>query len=446
MEFRSDFIWGAATAAYQIEGAAYEDGKGKSIWDVFCKIPGRVFEGHTGEIACDHYHRFKEDVELMREIGIKAYRFSISWPRVLPKGTGEVNEAGIAFYEELIDALLAADIIPYITLYHWDLPHALYCRGGWLNPDSPQWFAEYARLVGDRLGKKAKRFMTFNEPQIFIGHGFVSGEHAPGMPHGRADVLRMAHNVLLAHGQGVKALRKAVPDSQIGIAFAGKTFIPASDADIEAARRATFHVDAADWAYSIAWWSDPIFLGQYPKQAMDIFAEDMPEIGEGDMEIIRQPLDFQGVNIYNSATVRADEGGFSPVPLTVGYRKTAFGWPVTPQSMRWAPVFLYERYKLPVFITENGISCADGVSADGKVHDPARVDFLAGYLAGLEEAAKYADIRGYFQWSLLDNFEWGRGYDERFGLIYVDYATQERILKDSAYWYKNVIEKGLAAR
>jgi beta-glucosidase len=257
------------------------------------------------------------------------------------------------------------------------------------------------------------------------------------------DILLMAHHVLLAHGRSVKALRKNVSGSQIGLAFAGRTYIPASDhpRDVEAARAASFCVDAKKWAYSTAWWADPIFLGHYPKEAVCYWGDNMPRVQDGEMELISQPLDFYGLNIYRSNMVESDgNGGFRDSQLKVGHRKTAIGWPVTPSSLRWAPQFLYERYKVPLYITENGLSCADGVSADGMVHDPDRIDFLSEYLACLQAATEYADIRGYFQWSLMDNFEWAKGYDDRFGLIYVDYETQRRILKDSAYWYKKMIE------
>lgn len=443
MQFPKDFIWGAATAAYQIEGAAYEDGKGLSVWDTFCKQPDRVFEGQSGDVACDSYHRFKEDVALMAKLGIKAYRFSVSWPRVLPDGTGAVNEKGVAFYSALIDELLKNDITPYLTLFHWDYPQALFERGGWLNPDSPEWFAAYARLVGERFGDRVKHFMTINEPQCFIGLSYVQTVHAPGIAFPRAAALKMAHHVLLSHGRAVQALRAAVPGCRIGLAPTGNSFIPATERaeDVEAARLATFRTDPENWAFSIPWWSDPILLGRYPQDGVEAFGADMPKVGAGDLEIISQPLDFYGQNIYNSKLVASDgQGGYVPAPYRVGHRKTAVGWPVTPESLYWLPKFLYERYKTPIFITENGLSCTDAPSADGKVHDPARVDFLEAYLLQLGRAIDDgADIRGYFQWSLLDNFEWANGYDERFGLVYVDYETQERTPKDSAFWYSEVM-------
>lgn len=445
MSFPKEFIWGAATASYQVEGGAYEDGKGLSVWDIFCREPGKVFGGHTGDVACDHYHRFREDVRIMREMGLKAYRFSISWPRILPAGTGEVSEAGLRFYEELADCLLENGITPYATLFHWDYPYELDKRGGWLNPESSDWFAEYVRVVAERLGGRVKHYFTLNEPQCFIGLGYLSGEHAPGIVHSRRDCLQMAHNVLLAHGKAVRVLRETVPDCQVGYAPTGSTYYPASDSpeDVEAARRATFCPSPDAWSFSVPWWSDPVLLGHYPKELAEAFGEDMPAVRPGDLELICQPLDFYGQNIYQSTPVRSDgRGGWTAVPHPEGWPRTSCDWPITPQSLYWAPKFLYERYHMPLIITENGLSCHDVVSLDGKVHDPNRIDYLNRYLLELKRGiGDGVDVRGYFEWSLLDNFEWARGYDERFGLIFVNYQTQERIWKDSAYWYRDVIAK-----
>lgn len=450
MGFKKDFMWGAATAAYQIEGAAYEDGKGLSIWDIFCKQPGKVHEGHTGDVACDHYHRMKEDVAIMKELGIKHYRFSVSWPRVMPNGVGEVNEAGLKFYDELVDELLAAGIEPYMTLYHWDLPYALHQRGGWMNPEMPQWFEAYTKVMVERLGDRVKHYVTFNEPQCFIGLGHNMGVHAPGLKQSTYDVLRMAHNVLLAHGLSVRAIRKyAKGDVLIGWAPTGGMHYPASSKpeDVEAARKGMFVMPkelGEWWTWSISWWSDPIFLGKYPEDGMYHFKDIMADIIKpGDMEIISTPIDFLGQNIYNGREVRAGENGeIEYVKRTVGHGKTALNWPVTPEVLYWAPKFLYERYGKPIHITENGLACHDVVSVDGKVHDPNRIDFLHRYIQQLKKAADDGvAIDAYFQWSLMDNFEWHSGYAERFGLVYIDYETQERIIKDSAYWYKEVIEQ-----
>ncbi|WP_069999507.1 GH1 family beta-glucosidase [Cellulosilyticum sp. I15G10I2] len=443
MSFPQDFIWGAATASYQIEGAAYEDGKGLSVWDVFCKEPGRVFQGHSGDVACDHYHRMKEDVKLMADMGLKAYRFSISWPRVIPNGVGEVNEKGLQFYSDLVDELIKYNITPYATLFHWDYPYELQKRGGWLNPDSPKWFEAYTKVVADKLGDRLKNYFTFNEPQCFIGISMVQTIHAPGIKYPTKDALQMAHNVLLAHGRAVKVLRETIKDCKIGYAPTGSSFYPATEKpeDIEAARQANFNVEIDNWAFGIGWWSDPVMLGTYPKEAVEKFGELMPEIGPQDMTLISQPLDFYGQNIYHSIPAASDgAGGFKKLDPPAGHPRTAIGWPITPESFYWLLKFLYERYKTPIVITENGMSAHDTISLDGKVHDPNRIDYLNRYLLELKKAIDDGiDVKGYFQWSLMDNFEWANGYNDRFGLVYVNFQTQERILKDSALWYKEVI-------
>lgn len=443
MGFRNDFIWGVATAAYQIEGAAFEDGKGLSVWDDFCRQPGRVFEGHTGDVACDHYHRYPKDVALMAELGVKAYRFSISWPRVLPDGNGKVNTKGIDFYKRLVEELLSHQITPYATLFHWDYPLALLHRGGWLNPDSSDWFAEYTHVVAKALGNELKNYFTLNEPQCFIGLSYLNTDHAPGIKHSLKDNLAMAHNVLLAHGKAVQTLRADVAGCKVGYAPTGATFIPATnkEEDIEAAKTATFDVDADRWNFNIAWWSDPPLLGHYPEKGMRVFEEILPRMAPDDMRQIHQPLDYYGQNIYHSIPVAAGGAhGYREASPPVGHAKTAIGWPVTPESLYWVPRFLYERYHTPIIITENGLSCHDVISLDGKSHDPNRIDFLRRYLRCLRKAAEDGvDLRGYFQWSFMDNFEWAKGYDDRFGLVYVDYETQRRIPKDSAYWYQEVM-------
>lgn len=448
MSFAEDFTWGVATSAYQIEGAAEEDGKGLSIWDMYCKENGKVFSGHTGDIACDHYHRFKEDIKLMKKMGIKAYRFSISWPRVIPNGVGEVNEKGLAFYDTLVDALLENGIEPYVTLFHWDYPYALHKRGGWMNPESPKWFAEYAKVIVERLSDRVKYFITLNEPQCFVGIGYSTGIHAPGLKQSIADTLLIAHHALLAHGLAVRTMRKhALKDIQIGYAPTAAVRYPGgqSESDIEAARRDMFEMPKElndDWAWNVPWWNDPVFFGKYPEDGVKLFGEHMPPIGPEDMGIISTPIDFLGHNIYNGYSIKAGENGESEfIERHPGYARTGMDWPITPEVLYWGPKFLYERYKKPIYITENGMSAIDTVSLDGKVHDPNRIDFLHRYLLELQKAATEGiDIRGYFQWSFMDNFEWAEGYKQRFGLVYVDYNTQERIIKDSGYWYQTVIE------
>lgn len=445
MEFKKDFVWGAATSSYQIEGAWNED-RGLSIWDVFSHEPGRVFGNHTGDVACDHYHKFREDVLMMKEIGIKAYRFSISWTRLMPNGDGEINEKGIRFYSELIDELIKNDIEPYITLFHWDYPYELYKKGGWMNPDSVKWFADYAKLVVESFSDRVKHFITFNEPQCFIGLGFLKGEHAPGIKLPNRDVFLMCHNVLKAHGAAVIAMRKAAKQPiKIGYAPTGTMAIPMteSEKDIEAARRFMFKCPPLDrWGWNISWWSDPVFFGRYPEDGLEMYKDYLPEITPEDMELISQPIDFYGQNIYQGVRVRATENGEQEVvPHKTGYAKNSMHWPVTPECLRWGPRFLYERYGLPIYITENGMATHDTVSLDGRVHDPNRIDYIERHIAELLKAINDdAVIDGYFYWSLMDNYEWACGYSERFGLIYVDYENQKRIIKDSGYWYKEWIK------
>lgn len=447
MSFKKDFVWGAATASYQIEGAWNEDGKGLSIWDVFCHGSGKVFENHTGDVACDHYHRYKEDVKLMKELGIKAYRFSLSWPRIFPNGIGEVNPKGVEFYSNLIDELLANGIEPYITLFHWDYPYELYRKGGWLNDDSVKWFAEYAAKVSELFSDRVKNFITLNEPQCFIA-GHFTGVHAPGLEMSYKDIFQMCHNVLKAHGAAVIALREnAKQPIKIGYAPTGPVFYPASEdpADIEAARKKMFECRPLSRGiiWTVSWLSDPIMLGKYPEDGLQMYKEYLPEITEEDMKLISQPIDFYDQNIYNGRAVAADENGNPYIlPHKQGYEKTAIQWPITPKCMNWGLKYFYERYKKPMFITENGMSAHDVVSLDGKVHDPNRIDFVNRYLIELEKAIDDGvEIEGYFYWSFMDNFEWSMGYNDRFGLVYVDYETQQRIPKDSAYWYKNWIEE-----
>lgn len=426
--FPDHFMWGAATSAYQIEGAYLEDGKGLNVWDVFVRQAGTVYHGDTGDVACDHYHRYQEDIGLMQEIGLQAYRFSVNWARVLPAGIGQVNQAGLDFYDRLVDALLAANIMPFATLYHWDLPYALHTQGGWLNRDSADWFAEYTRVMVQKLGDRLKHWMTFNEPAVFINMGMGTGEHAPGLKLPPEEVFRSAHHVLLAHGKSMPIIREYVSDCVAGIVHTGEVTIPVSDADQTHAKDVMFASEQVNfWKYH--WWMDPTVKGEYPN------AELVPEgiIQADDMGIIQQPLDFMGLNIYTGTRV----GGESDL----GHPVTLFHWKVEPDSLYWGAKWIHERYNLPIYITENGLANPDWVHVDGKVHDPQRIDFLHRYLSGLGRAAKEGvDLRGYFQWSLLDNFEWAEGMKHRFGLVYVDYQTQERILKDSASWYRSVIE------
>ena len=443
MTFPKHFVWGAAAASYQVEGAAYEDGRGLSVWDMMCRNPGKVCDGHTGEVGCDHYHHWQEDVGIMKAMGLQAYRLSIAWPRILPEGTGTVNAKGLAFYDRLVDGLLAAGIQPWVTLFHWDFPYDLYLRGGWLNPDSPQWFADYTQVVVDKLSDRVRHWMTLNEPACFVGLGLQNGEHAPGDRLGVAEVLRAGHHALLAHGRSVQAIRaRARRAPLIGFAPCGGIVAPATDTavDIEAARRHMFH-DFTRSTMNLALWTDPVFLGRYPEEAVQAIGAAMPPIKAGDMETIAQPVDFCGLNIYNCSVVRTGQDGRTEtVPGPVGYPMTAMEWPVTPQALYWGPRFTWERYAKPIVITENGMANTDWISTDDQVHDPQRIDFLKRYLREFHRAIDDGvEALGYFQWSIMDNFEWAFGYKRRFGLVYVDYPSGRRLPKDSAHWYRNVI-------
>ena len=443
MSYPRDFVWGAAAASYQIEGGAYDDGKGLSVWDMMCRWPGKVWEGNTGEVSCDHYHRYQEDARLMGEIGLKAYRLSISWPRVLPQGTGPVDEQGLAFYDQLVDALLENGVQPWVTLFHWDYPYALYCRGGWLNRDSADWFADYAAVIVDKLSDRVSHWMTQNEPQCYIGLGHQTGVHAPGLKLAFADILVTTHHSLLAHGKATQVIRaRSKIEPSVGAVPVGVIKIPAtySPEDIEAARACTFSVTGKD-CWNNTWFADPMIFGTYPEDGLELFEEELPEIRSGDMETIGQPLDFYGVNVYNGQTVCATaDGDCEPVPSPDGPALTTMTWRVTPECLYWGPRFLYERYGLPVAVTENGMANTDWVHLDGKVHDPQRIDFLTRYLREYERAIDDGVVaKGYFLWSIMDNFEWAHGYQQRFGIIYVDYPTGKRTLKDSAHWYKDVI-------
>lgn len=444
--FRDDFVWGVASSAYQVEGRDPEDGCGKNIWDTFTE-EGRILDGKNAYTACDHMHRYKEDYKLMKLLGIKAYRFSMSWARILPEGTGRVNEKAIAMYRDMILSMKENGIEPYITMYHWEFPQALQDKGGWLNEDVIQWFGEYAKVVAENFSDICEYFITLNEPECFVGLGHLSGVHAPGLKLPYKDVFQIAHNALRAHGQAVINLRKyACRSIKVGYAPTCGMAYPATDSpeDIEAARKTLFgfHQPMDNWTWNVAWFNDPVFLGRYPEEGLKKFAEYLPEITDEDMKLISQPLDFMGQNIYNGYMMRQGRDGEPEyVDREAGAAKTAAGWPVTPECFYYGVKFLYERYHLPLYITENGMSCHDDVSLDGRVHDPNRQNFLDLYISALQRANDDgADVRGYFLWTFLDNFEWDKGYTERFGIVYVDFKTQKRIVKDSAFWYQKIIE------
>ena len=428
--FPHNFLWGAATAAYQVEGAWNEDGKGESIWDRFSHTPGKISDQTTGDVACDHYHRYEQDIALMRRLGLKAYRFSIAWTRVLPAGRGRINPKGIDFYDRLIDSLCAANIEPFLTLYHWDLPQALQDEGGWENRDTGLAFADYSALMVKHLGDRVKYWTTFNEPSVVAFDGNLSGEHAPGNRDPRI-AYQVAHNLMVAHGLGVQAIRSADSKVQAGIVLNLWMADPATDSpeDIAEARAA--------WDRSESLFLDPIFKGYYSPAVYDLVGENMPKLQDGDMALISQELDYVGINFYSRNLVSATQ----EIDTVPGSEYTEMGWEVCAPAMRRMLVKINNEYRLPpIYITENGAAFKDEVSADGKIHDPRRLDYLKQHFIQTRHAMQDGvDVRGYMVWSLMDNFEWGHGFTKRFGLIRVDYETQQRTFKDSGEWYAEVI-------
>lgn len=439
--FCKDFLWGAASAAHQIEGAYLEDGKGMGIWDTFEQETGYIIRNENGNVACDHYHRYREDVAIMKELGLKSYRFSVSWPRVMPEGYGTVNEKGLQFYIDLVNELTEAGIEPMVTLFHWNLPTAIYELGGWENPQVVDWFEQYTDVVTTALGKKVKYWMTFNEPQLFIGAGLNAGVFAPFEKKSTEALMRISKNVYLAHGKAVRIIRKNCQNSIVGMAPTGEIVIPRdmNAESIERARKLSFSMKKESFTSSITWWSDPIFFGKIPEDAQAIFGECLPVLTEEEWEIVTEPLDFYGFNIYQGLEDLDSTEEYGPYAYP-GSPKTSMDWNVTPEVLYWSCRFLYERYGKPIMITENGMSSFDWVSLDGKVHDPNRIDFLHRYLRSIKDAVSEGiPVLGYQYWSIMDNFEWINGYDKRFGLVYVDYRTQKRTIKDSACWYRDVI-------
>ncbi|MGQ9625775.1 MAG: GH1 family beta-glucosidase [Anaerolineae bacterium] len=432
LTFPAHFLWGAATSAYQIEGAWNADGKGESIWDRFCHTPGKIHAGDTGDVACDHYHRWAEDIALMCEIGLQAYRFSISWPRVIPAGRGAVNLAGLDFYDRLVDALLEANIQPFVTLYHWDLPQALQDCGGWGERDVCGYFAEYAALMVRRLGDRVGRWATFNEPWVVAFLGYGSGKHAPGLQDEKL-ALQVAHHLLVAHGLAVQAMRALQPQVEVGIVL---NMSPVEAVDGSPEDRA---LAEQAWQKNEGWFLSPLLHGHYPPAVWEAYGRDVPTVRPGDLALIAQRLDFLGVNFYTRHLIR-DGTLVSPVPCS---EYTDMGWEIHAPALRRLLVHLRRDYPVPpLYITENGAAFKDEVSPDGHVHDIRRLNYLYEHLIQARLAIEDGvNLRGYFVWSLLDNFEWNFGYSKRFGLVYVDYATQQRIIKDSGEWYAQVIER-----
>jgi beta-glucosidase len=437
-----EFVWGVATSAQQIEGGVREDGRGESIWDRFAATPGRIADGSDPTVACDHYHLWREDIGLMQWLGVGAYRFSIAWPRIFPDGRGAINGPGLDFYDSLVDTLLEAGITPFVTLYHWDLPQALQDAGGWGRRDTVDAFAEYAGVVASRLGDRVRHWITHNEPWCVAVLGHEEGHHAPG--HTDAfEALRVAHHVLLSHGRAAREIRNRTRDARVGISHMLVPAWPASqsDADLDAAR-------FFDGLFN-RWYLDPVFLGSYPEDAIEdrvrrgqLPSTDLPFVRECDLEEISAPMDFFGLNYYSRLVARAgDSGEPEAVQVVPEDERTDMGWEVFPDGLHRLLIRLNNDYDLPdVYITENGAAYTDSAGSDGRIRDARRIHYLHGHIDAIRRAVSAGvPVRGYFVWSLMDNWEWALGYEKRFGLYEVDFFTQKRTARDSAHWYRNTI-------
>lgn len=444
LHFPKGFLWGSATSAYQIEGAWNEDGRGESIWDRFAHTPGRILNGDTGDVACDFYHRYREDIALMKELGLQAFRFSISWTRVMPEGRGEVNQAGLDFYNRVVDTLLEAGLKPVINLFHWELPQALQDDGGWSARASAEAFGEYANVVSRTLGDRVKMWVTQNELTNASLIGYQQGDHAPGLQDWRL-ALQAAHHLMLAHGLAVQALRANLPDGEVGTVLDP---IPAEPASPEPGDYAAYR-----WfdGYHNRWFMDPLFGRGYPADVMEehnrrghLPGTGLDVIRAGDMKVIGEPLDFFGLNYYRRAVVgqiSPDSQGFPEPTKTPDERHTEMGWEIYATGLFDLILHTHLEYRpVKIYITENGASYSDAPGPDGRVRDKRRISYLRDHLAAVHRAiAAGAPVAGYLAWSFMDNFEWSLGYSQRFGLVWVDFKTQQRIPKDSAYWYRDVI-------
>jgi beta-glucosidase len=437
LQFPADFIWGAATSAYQIEGSPLADGAGPSNWHRFCHVPGAILNGDTGDIACDHYRRWADDVRLMKELGLKAYRFSIAWSRILPNGRGKRNEKGLDFYRNLVDALIAYGIEPFVTLHHWDLPTALDDLGGWANRDAAHWFADYAHLIFRALEDRVHYWATLNEPWVIVDAGYLHGVHPPGLRSLEKAPLA-AHNLLLGHARAVQAFR-ADGKGQIGLVVNLEPKYAASNDPEDLAAMARLH------AYMNRQFLDPVFLGAYPDELAEIFGRDWPRFSDNDLKLIREPIDFLGINYYTRSVVRSDPTSppffASPVPQP-NTEHTEIGWEVFPAGLKSCLLWVKRRYgDIPLYITENGAAFADPEPKNGHLDDPRRINYFRTHLRAAHEALQQgANLKGYFAWSLLDNFEWTCGFSKRFGLVHIDYTSQKRTPKASASFYRQVIE------
>jgi beta-glucosidase len=435
MNFPAHFVWGAATSAFQIEGAAFDDGRAASIWDTFCRTKGAIVDASNGDVACDHYHRLDADLDLMKTLGLPAYRFSTSWSRVQPDGSGAWNERGLGFYDRLVDGLLERGIDPYLTLYHWDLPQALQDQGGWASRDTVHHFVDYALAMSERFGDRVKSIATFNEPWIVATLGHELGIFAPGVKDRRV-AAQVSHHLLLAHGLAVQAMRGAGVTVPLGIVLNQGPVEPATDSDKDRAKA------RLDDGQLIRWYMDPLFLGHYPADIVEHLGDDAPVIEDGDMRIIRTPIDFLGLNYYTRSIVGAEPTQHGPE-----VEVTDMGWEVYPTGLTELLVRLKRDYSPPpIVITENGAAYPDVPASATRVEDPQRCEYLRRHIGAVLDAIEAGvDVRGYFVWSLFDNFEWAFGYSKRFGIVYVDYDTQARIPKDSAWWYRDFMA-GQAAR
>jgi beta-glucosidase len=436
--FPPDFVWGVATSAFQIEGAAFEDGKGESIWDRFCREPGVIADASNGDVACDHYHRLEQDLDLVARLGVDLYRFSISWPRVQPAGEGAWNEKGLAFYDRLVDGLLARGLAPHVTLNHWDLPQALQDKDGWASRDTVHRFVDYALGIQRRLGDRLAAITTHNEPWVVAWLGHKEGTFAPGIKS-RKVANQVAHHLLLSHGLALRALRAEGAKARLGIVLNMAHTMPLTDSPEDAAAA------KLDDALGRRWYADPLFKGEYPADALAEFGDDAPQVQPGDMAVIATPMDFVGINYY-SRHLSSAKGALAPEDKP--YPKTDMGWEIYPDGLRELLLTMHRDYELPAtYITENGGAFPDPLAADGRVHDADRTDYLATHIRAVAEARdKGVPMAGYMVWSLMDNFEWASGYAKRFGIVHVDYDTLERTPKDSALWFRDLVTASRALR
>ena len=436
-DFPTDFVWGVATSAFQIEGAAALDGKGQSNWDTFCRLPGTIADGSNGNVACDHYHRWAADLDIVQNLGVDAYRFSVSWPRVQPSGSGAWNEKGLDFYDRLVDGLLNRGVAPYLTLHHWDLPQVLQDQGGWAHRDTVYRYVEYAQGVAERLGDRVASITTHNEPWVMATLGYETGIFAPGIKD-RRQAMQAAHHLMLSHGLATQALRADGCPSALGIVLNLSPVQPASDGpdDIAQAR----HEDGR----LLRWYMDPLFHGRYPQDIVEYLGADAPQMAPGDLATIAQAMDFLGLNYYSRAVVSAK--GPWDVKQS-GLELTDMGWEIYPQGLTELLLRLHRDYRVPpLYVTENGGAFKDTLQ-HGRVHDAGRTAYIKSHIAAVGEALRQGvPMAGYMVWSLMDNFEWASGYEKRFGIVHVDYATQQRTLKDSALWYRSFLQQQRALR